>query len=194
MQISGLQMHDPRTGLRVHVLHADEAEGRSFELEYSAPPGSPRDLILPHWHQSWSERFEVLSGQGRYRLARREADLHEGDSVELPPGVTHLHPWNTGSAELRVRQTTTLAQPNPASVQETILSFAMLFWLSREGKVDARGMPHPLQAALILQKLQQHGGYLPGLPVAVQTRLINTLAAWGRRRGYVAFNPACMRA
>jgi quercetin dioxygenase-like cupin family protein len=190
--IAGLHMHDPRTGIRFHVVRADEAEGRDFVLEYRVPVGGPREVVMPHWHEDWTERFEILAGNARYRVGRTEGELQAGASIELGPGTVHLHPWNVGDTELRVRQTTTLGRPDPAAVRDTLHSFAMLFWLSRQGKVDSRGLPNPLQASLILQALQRHRGYLPGIPVLVQRALIGGLAAVARRRGYAAFDPACL--
>ena len=192
MSLSTLTFEDPRTGLRAHVVAADEERGRTFVLDYTAPPGSPRALIVPHRHASWTERFEVLAGHARYRVGRTEAELPEGSAVELPPGLVHLHPWNAGATEVRVRQTTTLHRPDPAAIRDTLHGFAMLAWLAREGKVDARGRPSLLQGAVIQAALQRHGGSLPGLPVPLQRALVNALAAWGRRRGYVACDPAAL--
>lgn len=194
MSLSELRFDNVRTGVRAHVVSADEVEGRSFVLEYTAPPGSPRELIVQHRHESWRERFEVLAGHARYRLGRAEADLAEGSAVEFPPGIAHLHPWNAGSTELRVRQTTTLLRPDPAAIRDTLHAFAMMAWLAREGKVDGRGRPSPLQAAVIQQALLRHGGSLAGLPVPLQRVMIDFLAALGRRRGYVACDPAALRA
>lgn len=192
MSLVGLQMQDPRTGIYFHVLQADEEKGSGFQVEYVVPRGGPREVVMPHGHLSWTEHFEVLAGRARYRLGRSEGDLSEREAVKLPAGIVHLHPWNVGDSELRVRQTTLLAKPSPDGVRETILVFAMLFWLSREGRVNARGMPHPLQTALIMQTLQRHGGFLPGLPLPLQRGIINGLASWARRRGYVAFDPRCL--
>lgn len=102
-------------------------------------------------------------------------------------------PWRgAGPSELRVRQTTTLLRPDPAAVRDTIHAFAMLFWLAREGKMDTHGRPSPLQGAVIQQSVQRHGASLEGLRVPLQRALVNVLAAWGRRRGYVACNPAAL--
>ncbi len=195
MSLSDLTFDDPRTGLRAHVVYADEAHGRHFVLEYTAPPGSPRALVFPHRHAAWTERFEVLAGHARYRLGRTEAELPEGAAVELPPGVVHLHPWNAGTSELRVRQSTTLHRPDPTAIRDTLHGFAMLSWLARKGKVDDRGRPSSLlQGAVILHAMLRHGGSMSGLPVPLQRALVGLLAAWGRRRGYVACDPAALGA
>lgn len=193
MRLAGLMLHNPRTGVVAQVLDADEQGGSRFTLEYTVPhAGGP--FIDAHLHQHWTESFEVLSGRARYCLGRADADLLEGQSVTLAPGVPHVHPWNIGADPLRVRQTTTLLRPDPEAIRDTFRAFAMLSWLTREGKVDARGKPHPLQGALILRSLQRHGGYLAGPPIPVQRVLFGLLAMLGERRGYVAFDPHCVPA
>jgi mannose-6-phosphate isomerase-like protein (cupin superfamily) len=192
MTLKGLRMDDARTGLRLHVAELDEARGTGFTLEYSLPTGSGRAFFPAHWHRDWTERFDVLAGEARYRVGRREHALAAGESVELPAGAPHVHPWNAGSGELRVRQTTTLSRPDPAAVRGTLQSLAMLSWLAREGRTDHRGMPPLLQAAPILRVLQRGGGYFPGPPAWIQELMIAPLAVVGRLRGHVAFDPACL--
>jgi mannose-6-phosphate isomerase-like protein (cupin superfamily) len=192
MTLVGLRMDDPRTGLVVHVTSADEEHGTGYEIEYALPAGSGSDAFPAHWHRNWNERFEVLTGSSRYRLGNRTMELAEGESVELPAGITHVHPWNSGPVELRVRQTSVLLEASPAAVRDTILSVAMLLWLSREGLVDARGMPSLLRAAPILRRLQRGGGYLPVLPAAAQEILGDILARLGSRKGYVEFDERCL--
>jgi mannose-6-phosphate isomerase-like protein (cupin superfamily) len=192
MTLTGLRMEDPRTGLVVVVTSADEERGTGYEVVYTLPPGSGSNAFPPHWHRNWTERFEVLAGSSTCRLGRRDIPVAEGETVELPPGVTHIHPWNAGTTELRVRQTSTLLDPDPAAVRDTILSVAMLLWLSREGKVDRNGMPSMLRAAPILRRLQKGGGYLPGLPARAQEVLGDLLTGLATRRGHVAFDERCL--
>lgn len=192
MSLNGTRLHNPMTGLTAHIVDADDPTGSRLVLEYSAPAGSPRRLVDPHIHLGWDERFDVISGRARYRVGKEEADLESGASVTLPAGQVHEHPWNVGEDTLRVRQTSTLHAPDPAAIGDTVRAFAMMFWLIQQGKVDRRGNPNPLQGALILQSLMRHGGYQAGLPPALQRPLIRLLAAVARRRGYVAFDPACL--
>jgi quercetin dioxygenase-like cupin family protein len=192
MTLTGITLNNSRTGVVAHVLEADEVEGRSFTLEYTVPAGAPQAFVDRHLHQHWTETFTVLSGEARYRLGRTEGGLSAGTSVTLPEGIAHLHPWNVGEAALHVRQTTTLLRPDPTAIRETVQAFAMLFWLTNQGRVDSRGRPSPLQGALILRTLQRHGGFLAGAPIPLQRLLIGTLAAIAERRGYVAFDPRCI--
>lgn len=191
MHLAGLTLHNPRTGVVARLLDADEQVGGRFTLEYTVPRAEG-PFIDAHLHQHWTEHFEVLAGTACYRLGRADGTLTAGESVTLGPGIPHVHPWNVGAEPLRVRQTSTLHRPDPEAIRDTFRAFAMLSWLTREGKVDARGKPHPLQGALILRGLQRHGGYLAGIPVPVQRVLVGALAALGERRGYVAFDPRCI--
>ena len=192
MNYAGLALTNSHTGMAARILDADEEIGRGFTLEYSAPPGSPTALIQPHLHSGWTEEFQVVSGEARYRLGREERSLKAGEGAILPPGVPHLHPWNAGAEPLTVRQTTTFAEPDPEAIGDTIRAFAMLFWLANEGKVDAHGRPDPLQGALILRTLHRHGGYQASPPVPIQRLLVAVLARIAERRGKVAFDPRCM--
>lgn len=190
MNLPGLTLHNTRTGMVARVLEADET-GRHFTLEYTLPAGLGPSIDA-HLHQHWSESFEILSGTARYRLGGAVHTLAAGESVSLPTNTPHVHPWNVGKEQLRVRQTTTLLRPSPEAIQDTFRAFAMLYWLTNEGKVDAKGKLHPLQGALILRTLQRHGGFLAGTPIPVQRALVGLLAVLGERRGYLEFDPRCI--
>jgi mannose-6-phosphate isomerase-like protein (cupin superfamily) len=194
MPLNGLRLSDPRTGLVAHVLDADDERGRRFTYDYILPPGSPHDVVPRHRHATWTERFEVIEGEGRCRIGNEERALAVGDAVEVPPGIPHDHPWNTGAGTLRVRQTTTLHEPDPEAVRDTFHSFAMVYWLNRQGKAGPNGLPaSPLQGAVIEERLQRHGGTSETpLPLWLQRPLFRALAAFGRRRGYRAFDPAAL--
>lgn len=192
MALAGITFKNSRTGVVARIIDADEVQGRTLTIEYTAPPGSPKLLIDPHLHQHWSETFEVFSGNAQYRFGRTEGELKSGQHVTMPPHVVHVHPWNAGSTPLRVRQTTTLLRPDPTAIRDTVYAFAMLAWLTNQGKVDARGKPSPLQGALILRTLQRHGGFLAGVPIMIQRALVGLLAAVAERRGYVAFDPRAL--
>lgn len=190
--LNGLRLSDPRTGLRVYVLDDDAPRGRHLTFDYLLPPGSPVDVIPPHRHATWTERFEVVEGQGRCRIGGVERSLVVGDVVEVPPGVAHEHPWNVGSSVLHIRQTSTLHRPDPEAVRDTLRAFAMVWWLNRQGQAGPNGLPRsPLQGAVIEASLQHHGGTSVGpLPLWIQRPLVRALAALGRGKGYQAWVPA----
>ena len=189
MPLAGRRLYDSRTGLVVEVMQADEDRGASFELEYVVPASHKRPFVDEHLHLSWMEEFVVVAGRARYKLGGTERALAAGESVTAPEGVPHVHPWNAGGGELRVHQTSHLRLPDPMAIRETIDAFAMLFWLSKQGKTNAAGRPNLLQGTLILQRLQRHGGYLARPSIPAQRALVRVLARIARRLGYVEYDP-----
>ncbi len=86
------------------------------------------------------ERFHVLRGQVTYLIGDRQASLGPGGSAEVPAGVVHDW-WQVGDEEAVV-----VGEVDPgARFTEMVGTF---FGLARDGKVDRKGMPHPLQLAL----------------------------------------------
>ena len=67
-----------------------------------------------------------------------------------------------------------------------------LFGLAREGHVNRRGMPHPLQLALTAQEFADVALFRRP-PAAVQRVVFGALAPIARRRGYRATYPSLSR-
>jgi hypothetical protein len=67
-----------------------------------------------------------------------------------------------------------------------------LFGLAREGHVNRRGMPHPLQLALVATEFADVIVFRKP-PAAVQRVLFGALAPIARRRGYRATYPTLSR-
>ena len=89
----------PSTTLRV-VAHSEEA--LEFEAHYGAG-GSPPP---PHLHPAQDERFEVISGAMRTRIAGEEATLAQGEVLQIPRATVHQM-WNDGDAPAVLRWVTT---------------------------------------------------------------------------------------
>src|SRR5690349_6916163 len=81
-----------------------ETGGCSYEIEYFNLPFTGRLGQPLHFHRSYTERFEIVSGKARYRLGDAELRAEAGNLVVLPPGIPHLHPWSDSNEELHVRQ------------------------------------------------------------------------------------------
>lgn len=129
-----------------------------------------------HIHAEQEERFQVVAGEITVRKGRARVVLHSGDTATVPPGTPHTFE-NTGDGEAHF-----LTEFRPAlRVQEF---FANLFGLVNDGRTNAKGIPPPLQAAVLMQEFPREFFYPPFPPPAAMRALAVPLAALGRRRGF----------
>jgi quercetin dioxygenase-like cupin family protein len=139
MSRRGQVFENPVTGERAIVITdpLDHPEGVLVGELHVAPGGR---VAGAHRHPGLVERFQVVRGQVTCLIDDREATLGPGGSAEVPAGVVHDW-WQTGDAEAVV-----VAEVDPgARFTEMVGTF---FGLARDGKVDKKGVPHPLQLAL----------------------------------------------
>jgi hypothetical protein len=138
-------------------------------------------VAAAHIHPQQEERFEVIAGTLRARIAGKEIDGGPGTKLVVPPGIPHVW-WNAGDDELHVR-----AEVLPALRFEDF--FETFFGLAQDGKVSPKtGLPNPLQMAMVLRTFRAELT-LASPPQPVQTVLFGTLAAIGRLLGYKGTHP-----
>lgn len=166
---------------------AHTSQGRRIEVDYCLRPHSGKAPVA-HFHPRFDEKFEIVAGQACYLLGTEEKTAQAGETVILPHGIAHKHPWNAGDSELQVRQSIELDRPDPATIQAIEHFFETLYGLGQDGKVNRNGLPNPLQFALILKNFQPHA-YVAGMPIPVQQLLFGLLAGIGRMMGYRAVYP-----
>jgi mannose-6-phosphate isomerase-like protein (cupin superfamily) len=175
---------NPPMGQRARLVTLpSETAGRSFVLEYINRPFTGQYAVPPHLHPTYSETFEILKGQARYKVGSKEMKAGPGETVVLPAGVTHVHPWSDSAEELHVRQT---AIANPADLRGLTASLQgaiTIFGLAGAGKVNSKGIPGLFQIAVIINATMP-ATYLAGAPIPVQRALLSGLAAIGRLLGY----------
>lgn len=182
---AGFTMVNPATRSRTTVIETDaESGGRGFTLEVTCEPGTGPS-ILEHFHETWTETFEIVSGAAHYRLGGTLLIAPAGETVVMPPRVPHVHPWAAGNEAMVYRQISRFASSSRDAVQDTLGSFATVNGLALEGRVNAEGLPsNPLQLAATLRTLGKHGGYSTRLPVGVQKFLSATLGRLAEAAGY----------
>jgi mannose-6-phosphate isomerase-like protein (cupin superfamily) len=112
-------------------------EGRGV-AELTALPGAR--VAGEHLHHALHERFSVTEGELTVVRDGRRSVLRTGESADIEPGVWHDW-WNEaeGNAVVRVEFT-----PGERFVH----MIETMFGLAREGHVNVKGMPSPLQLAL----------------------------------------------
>ena len=183
----GFETTDPITKTRFVVLKgAQETAGRGWVLEHHCPEGAA-PLAIPHVHPTWTEIFEILEGTASYRLGTAVHALQTGETVTMPPGVPHVHPWNAGSGVLVYRQTTDFGGTTPEAVHGVLGAFATLNGLAREGRLGKKGIPkNPLQAAATIRTLTKHGAFDAAIPIPIQRAVGATFGRFAEALGYRA--------
>jgi quercetin dioxygenase-like cupin family protein len=181
---AGFQTTDPITQTRIVVVKGvEETSGRGWVTEVYCPQGSTP--FPPHLHQTWTETFEILEGSATCRLGAEEHRFTRGESIIMPPGVTHVHPWNTGSDQMVFRHTNDFGATTPEALTDVLGAFATMFGLAREGKVGKRGLPkNPLQLAATARTLTKHRNFDAAIPIPVQLAVSATLGRLAEALGY----------
>ena len=137
-----------------------------------------------HLHPALHERFSVENGELTMLRDGQRSVLRAGEEAHIEPGVWHDW-WNAGDVDAIVRVEITPGE-RFAHMIET------LFGLAREGHVNKRGMPDPLQLALFATEFSDVAVFRKP-PAAVQRVLFGALAPIARRRGYRATYPSMSR-
>jgi quercetin dioxygenase-like cupin family protein len=150
--------------------------------DLTALPGAR--VVGEHLHPALHESFTVREGELTVLSGGRRSVLRAGERADIAPGVWHDW-WNEGKEDAIVRVEVTPGE-RFAHMIET------LFGLAREGHVNKRGMPHPLQLALIAIEFADVIVFRKP-PPAIQRLLFGTLAPIARRRGYRATYPSLSR-
>jgi mannose-6-phosphate isomerase-like protein (cupin superfamily) len=170
------EIANPAIGMRGTILRTGaETNGELFEVEFLLAPG---DWTAPdHIHLRQEERFEILSGSLRLRVAGDEEVLSPGATRVLPPHTSH-NLRNDGPGETRL-----LLQLRPALRIEGYLRDS---WRAANAGSKRRwGAPSILELAVIQREYPEEFFYLPRL-VGVQKALFALLAVFGRARGHRA--------
>lgn len=164
------EIHNPRTGQRMRFVE----DGRELLLIESVnPPTAEREPL--HVHPLQVSGATVSSGSLVFEVAGEERRLVAGDSIAIPAGAAHRF-WNDGEVPAHATQTF-----EPAL--DTAAFFETLFALAAAGKLDSKGMPRPLQLALLVQEFSDE--IRPASPPWPVLRILSAaLAPLGRARGY----------
>jgi mannose-6-phosphate isomerase-like protein (cupin superfamily) len=181
----GFETTDPFTQTRLVVVKgAEETADRGWVVDVHCPQEAP-PYVAAHVHQSWTETFEILQGSATCRLGTENRKLECGESIVMPAGVAHIHPWNTGSGVMVHRQTTVFSASTPEAMHDVVGAFATLHGLAREGRIGKKGLPkNPLQFAASVRTLTKHGVFDAAVPISLQRGLSATLGRLAEALGY----------
>jgi quercetin dioxygenase-like cupin family protein len=177
----GQTLENPVTGERFTFTHtAATTGGELLAFDFALRPGGA--VPIPHVHPNQTERFEVVSGQMRFRVGLRTRLAGPGDVVEVEPGVMHSFA-NAGEEEARLR-----VEVRPALAMEDM--FAEVIAMARSGRMNRRGMPRNLIDLATLARRYDQEAHAPLLGVGVQRALLAPLVFLGRRRSRTALTVA----
>src|SRR5262245_60036567 len=166
---------NPTVGQRSRILTLPgESGGRQFVLEYVTRLYGGEHVNPAHLHTTFTETFEVLKGRARYRLGSETKTASAGDRVEMPPMVPHVHPWSDSLQELHVRQITVANAPDLHGLNASLQAEVTLQGLARLNLVNTKGLPNPLQLAVLLDTTMP-ATYVEGMPIGVQRLLFRAL-------------------
>lgn len=156
-------------------------EGRAV-AELTAVPGAR--VAAEHLHPALLESFSVMEGELTMTRDGSKSVLRAGERAEIEPGVWHDW-WNEGDV-------TAIARVEITPGERFVHMIETLYGLAREGHLNKRGMPHPLQLALFATEFSDVIVFRKP-PAAVQRALFGALVPIARRRGYRATYPSLSR-
>jgi quercetin dioxygenase-like cupin family protein len=179
MSKAGDVFENPVTGEFGYVrVGTQETNGALLVSDLRVRPGGA--VLGAHVHPTIDERFTVLKGKIGYMRGDQKGVLQAGDSADLPRGIPHDW-WNAGDEEARV-----IVEVRPAARFEQMVT--TLFILAHEGKTNRKGVPNPLQMAVIAQEFADVVQFL-NPPPWLQRVLFGLMAPLGRLAGYKAIYP-----
>jgi quercetin dioxygenase-like cupin family protein len=181
---AGTWLENTATGERSLLVKLPvESGGRSFEIEYVCKPFSGKNSIPAHYHQSYTERFEILSGRARYLVGKEEHTAGKGETVVLPPRIAHMHPWSDSNEELRVHMFSEADPPDLKGLNANINAAITQYGLARDGKVGKDGHAAFLQQAVSATSVLP-GACPAGISIGAARVFLGFFAVLGRLAGY----------
>lgn len=179
MAKAGDVIENPATGELFEVRRsASDTDGELLEAVITikaggaGPPG--------HVHPIVEERLKVVAGTLAGEIDGERRTVSAGEELVVEPGVPHKI-WNAGAEDVRFE-----AEIRPALRMQTF--FETISGLARDGKTNSKGMPNPLQAAVLLAEYGDEMR-LTEVPMIVQRLLALIVAPVGRLLGYKARYP-----
>jgi mannose-6-phosphate isomerase-like protein (cupin superfamily) len=175
---------NPAIGQRARIVTLpSQTNGRSFVLEYTHQPFTGRLAVPAHVHPQARETFEILSGRAKYRVGSMEGVAERGETIVMPAGVTHVHPWSDSDEELRVIQTAEVTRADLRGLIASLQAAITIFGLAEAGRVNQQGAPPLLQLAVLLNETMP-ATYLATPSIPVQRIVFAVLGMLGRALGY----------
>jgi mannose-6-phosphate isomerase-like protein (cupin superfamily) len=131
------EIYNPRTGQRMKFI---ETRPDLLRIESRNPSGGEREPV--HVHPKQASGAEVTSGSLVFEIEGHQRRLTTGDSITIPANTPHRF-WNEEPEEAKSIQ---FFEP----ALDIAAFFETLFALAAADELDSKGMPRPLQLALLI--------------------------------------------
>jgi quercetin dioxygenase-like cupin family protein len=166
-------IENPLSGERIVIRRTGaETGGRLLAWELALAPGGR--VPSAHAHPVQEERFRVLAGRMRFRVAGRPVAAGPGETVTVPPGTVH-HFANAGPGTALVA-----VETRPALAMEAMLRTAAS--LAQEQHAAGRRLPRLVDLALLMDEFEREVR-APYLPRPLVRLVMRTIARLARSRG-----------
>ena len=168
------------------LKHALDTGGMYAQLDFRTEPFGGRSTFSESFHPTYTEKLEVMSGQGCCVLNGKMTKIKAGDVIEFLPCATHIHPWSESDEELHIIQTTSSPVPDADGIDTQMHIIAILAYLARHEQTDSGSIPGIFQIALMMDMLMPNT-YVKGMPPFMQQVFFRSIAGLGKLLGYKAW-------
>ncbi len=166
------EISNPRTGQRMTF---SEIRPDLLRIDSVNPQSEEREPM--HVHPVQRSGAEILSGSLVFEVEGVQRRLTHGESISIAANTPHRF-WNDGT---EAAHSTQFFEP----ALETAAFFETLFTLAARDELDSKGMPKPLQLAVMVPEFERE--IRPVSPPWPVLRTLTTLLApIARARGYRA--------
>ena len=143
MAKQGDKITNARTGQRMIFLKTGyDTNGNLLEIDSYNPKTVMREPIHIHPYQESSA--EIISGRLHFFVNGKEQIIGQGQKITIPAGAHHCF-WNEDDEEAH-----SIQRFSPALTIDEF--FETFFALSRDGKLNEKGIPAFIHASMIMLK------------------------------------------
>lgn len=161
-------LKSPSADYDVTILKSSEETGGRYSLlRVNLYAGAGNEL---HYHTTFTEHFEVVSGKLSVRVGTEVKHLHPGDTYTVGKMIPHRF-YNETKDQAVFRCTIT-----PARNFEKALRIG--YGLANAGMMNKKGIPKKFLHGVVLFNLSE--SYLHGLPLRFQSIVFGSLARIAR--------------
>jgi mannose-6-phosphate isomerase-like protein (cupin superfamily) len=171
MAHEGQQISNPRTGQRMTFVELREQLLRVDSVN----PSNADEREPAHVHPKQESGADVISGSLTFEVNGTRSRVGPGESISIPANTPHRF-WNEDGEDAHAIQ---FFKP----ALDIASFFETFFALAQQGKLDSKGMPRPLQLAVLVPEFEDELRPLSP-PWPLLKALTTVLGPLARARGY----------